>query len=168
MKRLVVVLGFSGRRSGELHPICAARLERAARLAEGDDAVVLTGWARRGGRLPEAELMRAAWPGPERPFILDTDARTTAENAANAAVHAGELGAREVVVITSSWHRLRTRILFRSLLPGVRVSVVGARTPSTPRLLVREALVFPLVPFQIAVARRRAAALRAGGGAAAA
>lgn len=168
MTRLVVVLGFSDGSREELHPVCAARLEQAARLADRGDEVVLTGWARRGGRRPEAELMRAAWPGPEREFTLDTEARITAENAAYAAAHALERGAREVVVVTSSWHRLRTRILFRSLLPGVQVSVVGVRDPRTPRLLAREVAIFALVPLQLVVARRRAAALRGQGGAAAA
>lgn len=166
MTRLVVVLGFSDGRSDELHPICAARLEHAARLVYGDDAVVLTGWARRGRRSPEAELMRAAWPGPERQFILDTDARITADNAANAASLARELGAAEVLVVTSSWHRPRAWVIFRSLLRGPKVSVIGARTPGSPRLLARELAVFPLVPVQIVLARRRAA-LRARGGAAA-
>jgi uncharacterized SAM-binding protein YcdF (DUF218 family) len=168
VKRLVVVLGFSDGRRAELHPVCAARLEQAARLVDGADDVVLTGWARRGGRPPEAELMRAAWPGPERQFILDTEARITAENAAYAAAHVRERGAREVVVVTSSWHRLRTLILFRSLLPGVQVSVVGVRGPGSPRLLARELGLFALVPLQVVLARRRAAALRAEGGAAAA
>ena len=152
--RLIVVLGYSDGRSGELHPICAARLEHAASLAGEDDVVLLSGWSRRPGRLPEAELMRRAWPGAPEVLISDPDARITAENAANAAAHARELGAREVVVVTSSWHRARAGVLFRSLLPGVAVSVVGARTRSSPRLYLREAVVFPLVPIQLRMVRR--------------
>jgi uncharacterized SAM-binding protein YcdF (DUF218 family) len=153
-KRLIVVLGYSDGRQRELHPICAARLEHAARLAEEGDAVLLSGWSRRAGRLPEAELMRRAWPGPERSLLSDPDARHTAQNAANAAAHARELGAEEVVVVTSSWHRARARALFRRLLPGVEVTVVGARTPGSPRNYVREAVVFPLVPLQARTVRR--------------
>jgi hypothetical protein len=160
-ERLIVVLGYSDGRSHELHPICAARLEHAAGLAGEGDAVLLSGWSRRPGRLPEAELMRRAWPGSDATLISDPDARITAENAANAAAHARELGVREVVVVTSSWHRARARVLFRSLLSGVQVSVVGARTPGSPRLYVREAVVFPLVPIQLRMARRA----RRGGGA---
>jgi len=152
--RLIVVLGYSNGRSGDLHPICAARLEHAAGLAGKGDAVLLSGWSRRPGRQPEAELMRRAWPGSTEALISDPDARITAENAANAAEHARELGAREVVVVTSSWHRARARVLFRSLLPDVQVSVVGAQTPGSPRLYLREAAVFPLVPIQLRMARR--------------
>ncbi len=160
-RRLIVVLGYSDGRSHELHPICAARLEHAASLAAEGDVVLLSGWSRRPGRLPEAELMRRAWTGAPEALLSDPDARITAENAANAAAHARELDAREVVVVTSSWHRARAGVLFRSLLPGVQVSVVGARTPGSARLYLREAVVFPLVPLQLRMARRA----RTGGGA---
>jgi uncharacterized SAM-binding protein YcdF (DUF218 family) len=153
-RRLIVVLGYSAGRSGELHPICAARLEHAARLAGEGDVVLLSGWSRHPGRPAEAELMRRAWPGSAASLISDPDATITAENAANAAAHARELGVEEVVVVTSSWHRVRTRVLFGSLLPEVRVTVVGARTPGSPRLYAREIAVFPLVPFQLRMARR--------------
>jgi uncharacterized SAM-binding protein YcdF (DUF218 family) len=154
-KRLIVVLGYSDGRQRELHPICAARVEFAAGLAEEGDAVLLSGWSRRPGRLPEAELMRRAWPGAPDALLSDPDARITAENAVNAAAHARELGAREVVVVTSTWHRARAGILFRSLLPSVRVTVVGTRTPRSPRVYLREAVAFPLVPLQLRLARRR-------------
>jgi uncharacterized SAM-binding protein YcdF (DUF218 family) len=162
--RLIVVLGYSDGRSNELHPICAARLDHAAGLVREGDAVLLSGWSRHPARLPESELMRRAWRGPGSALLSDPDARITAENAANAAAHARELGAREVVVVTSSWHRARAGVLFRSLLPDVQVSVVGARTPGSPRNYVREAAAFPLVPLQVRLARRTRA--RAGGAAA--
>jgi uncharacterized SAM-binding protein YcdF (DUF218 family) len=153
--KLLVVLGYSdGRRSG-LHPICAARLERAARAADGADAVVLTGWARRRGGMPEAELMRRAWRGSEGRVICDTEARITAENAARVAALVCELGAREVVVVTSWWHRLRAALLFRLLLreTGARVSVIAAGRPRSLRLVLREVACFTLVPLQIRRAR---------------
>jgi uncharacterized SAM-binding protein YcdF (DUF218 family) len=154
--RLIVVLGYSHGRSRELHPICAARLEYAAGLAGDDDVVLLSGWSRRPGRLPEAELMRRAWPSAERELLSDPDARHTAQNAANAAAHARELGAREVVVVTSTWHRRRAAALFRRLLPGVDVTVLGAPTAGSPRNYLREVAVFPLVPLQVRAARRAA------------
>jgi hypothetical protein len=153
-RRLIVVLGYSDGRSQALHPICAARLAHAASLAGKDDAVLLSGWSRHPGKLAEAELMRRAWKGSGAPVLSDPDARHTAQNAANAAAHARELRAREVIVVTSSWHRARAGVLFRQLLPGTQVTVVGARTPGSPRNYVREAAVFPLVPFQVRSARR--------------
>lgn len=166
-ERLIVVLGYSDGRSRELHPICAARLARAAELAGERDAVLLSGWSRRPGGTAEAELMRRAWRGPATALHCDEDARITAENAAHAAAHARELGVGEVVVVTSGWHRPRARILFGSLLPNLAVTVVGVPAARTPRVLLREAAVFPLVPFQIARARRRARVLSGRGGASA-
>lgn len=161
-RRLIVVLGYSAGRSGELHPICAARLEHAAGLVAEGDVVLLSGWSRHPGRPAEAELMAKAWPGPVDVLMSDPDARITAENAANAAAHARELGVDEVVVVTSSWHRARARVLFRSLLPDRQITVVGARTPGSPRHYAREAAVFPLVPIQLRMVRR---ASRSGGAA---
>jgi uncharacterized SAM-binding protein YcdF (DUF218 family) len=166
--RLVVVLGYSSRRGDGLHPICSARLAHAAGLVDETDAVLLSGWSRRRGSVAEADLMRSAWNGRGAALLCDSAARITAENAANAADHARELAVGHVLVVTSWWHRLRARALFRSLLPGIRVDVVAARTPWSPRLLLRELAVFPLVPLQVVIARRRAASLsaRRGGGAA--
>jgi hypothetical protein len=166
-KRLIVVLGYSRGRKGDLDPICAARLEHAAALAGENDVVLLSGWSRHPAALPEAELMRRAWTGVTDGLVCDPDASITADNAANAAVHARELGVNEVVVVTSKWHGRRAGILFRSLLPGVSVSVDGARTPAPPRVLLRELAVFPFVPFQLARARRRLAELSETGSAAA-
>jgi uncharacterized SAM-binding protein YcdF (DUF218 family) len=111
--------------------------------------------------------MRRAWTGATEGLVCDPDARITADNAANAAVHARDLGVSEVVVVTSTWHGLRAGILFRSLLPGVRVSVSGANTPAPAQVLLREVAVFPLVPFQLVRARRRVAELSGTGSAAA-
>ena len=78
--RLVVVLGYSDSGRGELHPECAARLERAAEVTTADDVVVLSGWARVPHTYSEAELMRAAWRGAAHEVVVDPDARTTVEN----------------------------------------------------------------------------------------
>ena len=82
--RLVVVLGYSDGGGAGLHPICAARLARAAELSTAHDVVVLSGWARTAGSQPEAQLMRAAWRGAAREVVVDPDARTTVQNLANA------------------------------------------------------------------------------------
>ena len=61
--RVVVVLGYSDGGRDALHPVCAARLARAAEISTEEDVVVLSGWARVPGTRSEAELMAAAWTG---------------------------------------------------------------------------------------------------------
>ena len=78
-RRVVVVLGYSNGDGDGLHPVCAARLERAAEVATAEDVVVLSGWARVPHGVSEAELMRAAWRGNAREVVVDPDARTTVE-----------------------------------------------------------------------------------------
>ena len=51
--------------------------------------------------------MADAWTGPEVELIPEAESRSTAQNAANVARKARELGVRDLVVVTSSWHRLR-------------------------------------------------------------
>jgi DUF218 domain len=153
--RLVAVLGFSDGGEG-LHPICAARLELAARIAGEGDAVVFSGWARKPGQPAEAELMRRAWSGAAcRLVVADPIARITVDNAAYVAGLVRRLGAGEVVVVTSRWHGLRAGVIFRRFLPGVRVRVETARHPSPLRVLAREAAAFGVLPFQLVSAVRR-------------
>jgi uncharacterized SAM-binding protein YcdF (DUF218 family) len=156
--KLVVVLGYSDGRGDDLHPVCAARLERAAREAADADAVVFTGQGRRTGADSEAELMRRAWRGPEIRLICEPRARITAENAVHVARLVRDLGARDVVVVTSWWHRARARLLFGALLrgSGARVRIVAAAgRPWTLRLLLRELAAFVLLPLQLGRARAR-------------
>ncbi len=153
--RLVVVLGYSDGGTAELHPICAARLARAAELTTADDVVVLSGWARRAGSPPEAQLMRAAWRGPAREVVVDPDARTTVENLANALNDVVRVGAREVVVVTSSWHARRATAAMRWLLRHEGVVVRAESPPGTwARAALRELPLWPLLPFQLWQARR--------------
>ena len=154
--RVVVVLGYSRGDDAELHPVCAARLERAAEVATADDVVVLSGWARTSGRHSEAELMRAAWRGNAREVVVDPDARTTVENMANALNDVLRVGAREVVVVTSSWHAPRAKAALRWLLlhTGVRVRSASPAGRST-RAALREVVLWPLLPFQLWAAGRR-------------
>jgi uncharacterized SAM-binding protein YcdF (DUF218 family) len=148
------VLGYSDWRHRSLHPVCAARLEAGERAAEGADAVLLSGWARVRGRETEAALMRAAWRGPEVPLLAD-DARTTVGNARAVAAAAQDLGADEVVVVTSSWHRLRARLLLRAALgPDVAIEVVSPPRSHRPLLVCREGVCLLLLPIQLGAARR--------------
>ena len=155
-RRLVVVLGYSDSGRGELHPECAARLERAAEVTTADDVVVLSGWARVPHTYSEAELMRAAWRGQAREVVVDPDARTTVENMANALNDVLRVGAREVVVVTSSWHAPRAKAALRWLLlhTGVRVRSASPAGKST-RASLREAVLWPLLPFQLWAAGRK-------------
>ena len=154
--RLVAVLGYSHGRSGILHGICAARLAAAEPIADGAAAVLLSGWARRGGH-SEADLMYEAWRGPAVPLLADGDARTTAGNARAIAAAARKLGATDVVAVTSSWHRPRARLLLRAALdPLVRLDVVAATRPRPPLLLARELACFVGLPLQLRAARRTA------------
>jgi hypothetical protein len=150
------VLGYSGWRHRSLHPVCAARLEAGERVAEGADAVLLSGWARRPGRETEAALMLAAWRGPGVPLLADVDARTTVGNARAVAAAARELGADKVVVVTSSWHRLRTRLLLRAALgPDVEIELVSPARSHRLLLVGREAACLLLLPLQLWAVRRR-------------
>lgn len=154
MTRLVAVLGYSAWRGDGLHPICAARLEAAQLAAAGADAVLLSGWSRRRHRPSEAELMRAAWSGPDVTLLADGDARTTVGNAGAVAAAARELGADEVVVVTSSWHARRARLLVRAALgPDVALRVVTPPRSRPPYLVGRELAV--LVPARAYAALRR-------------
>jgi uncharacterized SAM-binding protein YcdF (DUF218 family) len=141
--RVVAVLGYSRRGDTELHPVCADRLEHAQRLAVDRGTVILSG---------EAELMRAAWSGPDVDLICDPNARSTVENAANVVAAARALGARELVVVTSRWHRARTSILLRAALrkSGIRLSLESADGARPLRLRIRELACLALLPFQLA------------------
>ena len=154
--RVVVVLGYSDGGRGELHPVCAARLARAAEIARPDDVVVLSGWARVPGSHSEAELMRAAWNGDAREVVVDPDARTTVDNMANALNDVLRIGAREVLVVTSSWHAPRAKAALRWFLRHTGVKVRSASPAGwSRRAALRELALWPLLPFQLWWAGRR-------------
>lgn len=148
--RLVVVLGYSDGGRGELHPVCAARLERAAEVTTADDVVVLSGWARVPDTHSEAELMRAAWRGHAREVVVDPDARTTVDNMANAMNDVLRVGAKEVLVVTSSWHAPRAKAALRWLLRSTGIRVRAVSPPGKSRgAALRELPLWLLLPFQL-------------------
>ena len=154
--RLVVVLGYSDGGRGELHPICAARLERAAEVTTSDDVVVLSGWARVPDTHSEAELMRAAWRGAAREVVVDPDARTTVDNMANAMNDVLRVGAKEVIVVTSSWHAPRAKAALRWLLRSTGITVRAVSPPGESRgAALRELPLWLLLPFQLWDAGRK-------------
>jgi uncharacterized SAM-binding protein YcdF (DUF218 family) len=158
-ERVVAVLGYSGRDTSKLHQICAGRLAHAQELARDGETVILSGWARHPAGSSEADLMRKAWTSPGAVLISDRTARTTAGNAVNVVAAADALGASELVVVTSRWHRRRAGILFRSAVRGraVRLRVEGAPGPSPPAVLARELVCLAFVPFQLTRVRRATA-----------
>ncbi len=157
--RVVVVLGYSDGGRGELHPVGAARLTRAAEVSTADDVVVLSGWARVRGTRSEAELMAASWQGVAREVVVDPDAQTTVGNAVNALNDIQRVAAREVVIVTSRWHAARAKAAFRLLLRGSGVRVVAASPPGPReiRASLRELPLWVLLPAQLLAARRNPA-----------
>jgi len=152
--RVVAVLGYSNGPEGELHAICAARLRRAEREARADDVVLLSGWARGKRGTSEAELMARSWRGHAARILLDRGARSTLGNVAGAAAAARSVTAREVVLVTSSWHGPRAAALLRAALRGSTPTVSLALTdePPPPRARIREAACWLAVPLQRALA----------------
>jgi uncharacterized SAM-binding protein YcdF (DUF218 family) len=151
--RLVAVLGYStGSADGDLHPVCAARLARAAEEINPGDAVLFSGW-RRGGAVSEAELMARGWTGRAGQVLLDTGARTTYGNVLGAAAVARQVSADEVVVVTSGWHGRRAGALMRAA-SSHPVVVAATNERGTARARLREIACWTLVPFQIALVRR--------------
>jgi len=144
--RLVAVLGYSARRADGLHDVCAARVEHARTLVREGDAVLLTG---------EAEVMRGAWAAGD--ISLDPHARNTRENAAAVAATARDVGATEVVVVTSAWHAFRARTLVRAALHNQGVTVSSSSPPGWHplTLVAREAACLTVLPLHLARARSR-------------
>ena len=163
-RRLVVVLGYSGRRAGaadELHEICAARLRCAEREARPDDVVLLSGRAR-AGRNSEADLMARSWRGPAAELVLDHGAASTYGNAVATAALARSLTPDEVVVVTSSWHARRASALVRAAIrdSSTRVSSASAESGRSLRASLRELVCWTLVPLQRNLLERGARARR--------
>lgn len=157
-RRLVAVLGYSDGNAERLHPVCAARVARAERIARGDDVVLFSGWARSGTTATEAELMAESWTGLARWVLLDRGARSTAGNAVGIARAARALGVDEVVLVTSSWHARRALALVRASLTGSGALVLAVATEErpSPSARIRELACWLLVPvLALATARTR-------------
>lgn len=155
MTRLVAVLGYSDRACSDLHPLCAARLARAAEEARADDVILFSGWARGRSRHAEADLMAASWAGAGRRRLVDRGARTTLGNALAVARAARTVEADEVVLVTSDWHARRAAALVRTALGShVRLRVAAAAGPPSPLRRAREAGAWLLTPGLALVAAR--------------
>jgi DUF218 domain len=161
-RRVVAVLGYSRRRADGLHPVCAERLAHAHDLSDGALAVVLSGYARRPHSPSEAELMRDAWAGLDVDVVCDPDARSTAQNVVNVVAAARRLGADEVVLVTSRWHRPRVRAFLWAAARGtdLRLSVEAPRARLPLSLVARELGCLALLPLELLRTRGRVAASR--------
>jgi uncharacterized SAM-binding protein YcdF (DUF218 family) len=157
MTRLVAVLGYSeGGAATELHPICTERVGRAEQEAAADDVVLFSGWARRGRRSSEADLMVASWSGATRRCLVDRGARTTLGNAIAVGRAARRTEATEVLLVTSGWHARRATVLVRAALLGSGATLRVAATDETaaPARGIRELLAWTVVPLLVLVAAR--------------
>ena len=154
--RVVAVLGYSRRGERSLNPICARRVRHAEHVVAGADAVVLSGWARRHAPAAEAELMKSAWRRDDVQVVLDRSAQTTVGNAEAVANVARDLGAEELVVVTSRWHAPRAGALVRAALrgSGIRVTVTSPDGPPERLLALRELVCAAALPFQARRLRR--------------
>jgi uncharacterized SAM-binding protein YcdF (DUF218 family) len=148
MTRVVAVCGYSDGRETGLHPICERRLRRAVEEARPDDIILLSGWARGSDAAPEAELMARSWTGSSRRLYVDRNARSTRANVAAAAALARSVDAREVLLVTSSWHARRAGGLLRAALAGSGIAVRVATTDERPSVVtrMREAACWVAVP----------------------
>jgi uncharacterized SAM-binding protein YcdF (DUF218 family) len=135
--RLIAVCGYSSRAGEGLHEICARRLRRAERETRPDDVVLLSGWARGRSADSEAELMARSWQAPCRRVVVDSSARSTFANVGAAACVAREVGARQVVLVTSAWHAGRASALLRLAMRGSGAIVEVAVTDDRPSLRAR-------------------------------
>ena len=155
--RLIAVCGYSGGRDPGLHAICEQRLRRAELEAGPDDVVLLSGWARGSDAAPEAELMARSWNGSCRRLYVDGNARSTLGNVAAAAALAREVDAKEVLLVTSSWHARRAGALLRAALAGSNRTFDVMTTDERPSLgtRVRETACWATVPVAALTVRRR-------------
>ena len=101
--------------------------------------------------------MRAAWSGAAREVVVDPDARTTVDNMANALNDVLRVGAKEVLVVTSSWHAPRAKAALRWLLrsTGIHVRAVSPPGRSWRALAPRAAAVAAAAVPALAVAGRK-------------
>lgn len=159
--RLAIVVPSHGARArdGE-HLItdrCRQLVAHAARLAERLEpaAVIFTGWSSSGGR-SEAEQVRDGWAGADVPLLVETTARSTAEDASRTLPLLRARGIETGVVVCAPLHALRTWLLFGRVYRrgGVRLRLSLAHVRPTPRALAWELAALPLAPFQLLAARR--------------
>ncbi len=126
---VVIVLGASTSPSGGPTPTLRRRVVKGVRTFEetGARALLMTGGPA-GSRPAEAEVMRdlARLAGaPEDRIFVETEARSTFENARRSAAVMRRHGWTRAVVVTDALHVPRALLAFRGA--GVRAAGRGAR-----------------------------------------
>jgi uncharacterized SAM-binding protein YcdF (DUF218 family) len=150
----LVVPGHSA--GGSISARCRRLLGVTAALAEHrtPHVVVFTGWARGGGP-SEAEQMLEAWPGRrDVELVVETTARSTAENAARSLPLLLGRGVREATIVCAPLHVLRVRYFFGGLYArfGLRCDVRAARLLPTPTALAWELAALAMMRSQLRTA----------------
>jgi uncharacterized SAM-binding protein YcdF (DUF218 family) len=135
MRNAIVVVGHGLRHPDgtyRISSVCLALVREAERLAEAfpPDAVVFTGWSRRGAS-SEAEQMRAAWRGPDVELVVESTASVTAENASRTLPLLTERGIGFAVVVCAPLHIYRTRFFFSRLYGARGIETAFHVTPVT-------------------------------------
>jgi uncharacterized SAM-binding protein YcdF (DUF218 family) len=131
-------------------------VHEAERIAESTevDAVVFTGWARRGG-VTEAEQMHASWSGPDVELVVEPTASVTAENAVRTIPLLLERGVDRAIVVCAPLHLYRTRYFFTRLYGayGIETEFRVTRTRRTLGALVWELAATTVCRRQLRTAR---------------
>ncbi len=147
--RVIAVCGYSDGSEQGLHRICVERLRRAERESAADDIVLLSGWARHRSAKSEAELMARSWSAPCDRVVVDSDARSTYANVAQAARLARAVDASQVVLVTSSWHARRALALLRAVMRDTDATLRLATSDERPSrgARLRELACWAVVPL---------------------
>lgn len=138
---VIIVLGAGLRRDGQPSSALTKRSQHGAALWQRDlaERVVCTGGRANAYPRSEAEACREillANGVPAHVIILETNSRSTEENAIFSKSLMDELGAQSAVLISDSYHMLRASWLFR--LQGIQIS-----RSSVPASRVNFLLLYP-------------------------
>jgi uncharacterized SAM-binding protein YcdF (DUF218 family) len=136
---------------------CLDLVREAERIAAETpvDAVVFTGWARRGGPT-EAEQMRCAWRGPDVELVVEPTATVTAENATRTLPALIERRIRRAIVVCAPLHVHRARYFFTRLYRphGIEPEFRVADMTPTVRALLWELAAATVCRRQLRSARK--------------
>lgn len=158
---VAIILGARLRDDGTPSPALARRVEHGIGLVRNGQAraLLMTGGTT-SGAIAEAWVMRdlaLAAGVPENLVRIEDRALNTIQNALFSAPLVRAAGWRRVLVVTDSFHRLRTRYIFRRF--GLAVAVAGVRPdqPSAQWWLahLREAAALPWTMLRVEARRLR-------------